>query len=118
MYECEAANQLDDPPEVLSGDDLLVLVLRGGAVELPCQRNDAELWFALDPDELGKAKELCRECPLIVECREGALRRREPWGVWGGEIFDGGRIVAGKRRRGRPRKESHAPVVTLSGVVR
>ena len=30
--------------------------------------------------------------------------RREPWGVWGGEVFVEGRVVAVKRGRGRPRK--------------
>ena len=34
----------------------------------------------------------------------GALKRREPWGVWGGELFIAGVIVARKRPRGRPRK--------------
>ena len=26
----------------------------------------------------------------MAECLEGALERREPWGVWGGELFIGG----------------------------
>ena len=30
--------------------------------------------------------------------------RREPWGVWGGELFVHGKIVAQKRKRGRPPK--------------
>ena len=30
--------------------------------------------------------------------------RREPWGVWGGELFVNGKIVAQKRKRGRPPK--------------
>ena len=33
----------------------------------------------------------------------GAIERHEPWGVWGGEIFDHGTITAQKRARGRPR---------------
>jgi hypothetical protein len=37
----------------------------------------------------------------------GAFERSEPWGVWDGEIFDRGVIVAHKRRPGRPRK--HLP---------
>jgi WhiB family transcriptional regulator, redox-sensing transcriptional regulator len=31
-----------------------------------------------------RAKEICRRCPVIMECREFALRTREPFGVWGG----------------------------------
>ena len=36
--------------------------------------------------------------------RVGAIERNEPWGVWGGEIFDRGVVIARKRPRGRPRK--------------
>jgi WhiB family redox-sensing transcriptional regulator len=34
--------------------------------------------------------------------------RAEPWGVWGGEIFERGAVVPRKRPRGRPRKEDVA----------
>lgn len=30
------------------------------------------------------AKALCATCPVIQQCREHALRVREPFGVWGG----------------------------------
>lgn len=30
------------------------------------------------------AKQTCRQCPVIAQCREWALRTREPYGVWGG----------------------------------
>lgn len=30
------------------------------------------------------AKAICAECPVIQQCREHALRVREPYGVWGG----------------------------------
>ena len=33
-----------------------------------------------------------------------AIERREPWGVWGGELFANGKVLANKRRRGRPPK--------------
>jgi WhiB family redox-sensing transcriptional regulator len=36
----------------------------------------------------------------------GALARREAAGVWGGQIFDNGEIIASKRGRGRPRKDA------------
>ena len=38
------------------------------------------------------------------DCLDGALTRREPWGVWGGELFVHGKVVAQKRKRGRPPK--------------
>ncbi|GLZ81982.1 transcriptional regulator WhiB [Actinorhabdospora filicis] len=72
---------------------------------LPCRTNDADLWFAETPTELEFAKSLCNDCPVKVECLAGALERQEPWGVWGGEIFERGVVVARKRPRGRPRKD-------------
>ncbi len=30
------------------------------------------------------AKAVCLTCPVLVQCREHALRVREPYGVWGG----------------------------------
>ncbi|HET8657916.1 MAG TPA: WhiB family transcriptional regulator [Micromonosporaceae bacterium] len=78
------------------------------AVELPCRKFDPDLWFADSPAELELAKSLCAECPLRVECLAGALERAEPWGVWGGEIFERGAVVPRKRPRGRPRKEDVA----------
>jgi WhiB family redox-sensing transcriptional regulator len=37
-----------------------------------------------------------------AQCLEGALSRQEPAGVWGGELFEEGRIIAKKRKAGRP----------------
>jgi len=71
--------------------------------DLPC-RDDPELFFAESPDDVELAKALCRECPARAACLAGALKRREPWGVWGGELFLRGAIVPRKRPRGRPRK--------------
>ena len=73
-------------------------------LELPCRQYDPDLWFADTPAELEVAKTLCGDCPLKVECLAGAIERAEPWGVWGGEIFERGAIVRRKRPRGRPRK--------------
>ena len=73
-------------------------------VEVPCRRFDPDLWFADSPAELELAKSMCLDCPVRVECLAGALDRSEPWGVWGGEIFDHGVVIARKRPRGRPRK--------------
>ncbi|MGI9007713.1 MAG: WhiB family transcriptional regulator, partial [Streptosporangiaceae bacterium] len=47
-------------------------------------------------------------CPVRRTCLAGAMERREPWGVWGGELFIRGEIVARKRGRGRPRKNDVA----------
>lgn len=74
------------------------------AQALPCRNSPADLWFAESPVDVELAKALCADCPLVKECLAGALERREPWGVWGGELFVQGKTVARKRPRGRPRK--------------
>ncbi|MBA2388858.1 MAG: WhiB family transcriptional regulator [Geodermatophilaceae bacterium] len=83
-----------------------VLELADGpaSAELPCRVQDPELWFAESPADLQTAKALCADCPVRLACLSGALQRGEPWGVWGGEIFDHGVVIAHKRPRGRPRK--------------
>lgn len=73
---------------------------------LPCQDDPLDLFFSDKPAELEEAKALCRACPFRPECLEGALAREEPWGVWGGEIFQAGQVIAFKRPRGRPRKNA------------
>ncbi|KNX36540.1 WhiB family transcriptional regulator [Luteipulveratus halotolerans] len=72
--------------------------------ELPCRVNDPELWFAERPDDVEFAKALCGSCPFREGCLSGAKDRREPWGVWGGELFLQGVVIPRKRPRGRPRK--------------
>ncbi|RLU99341.1 WhiB family transcriptional regulator [Streptomyces griseocarneus] len=71
---------------------------------VPCRSYDPEVFFAESPADVEYAKSLCRTCPLREACLAGALDRREPWGVWGGELFVQGVVVARKRPRGRPRK--------------
>nr|WP_239579082.1 WhiB family transcriptional regulator [Microlunatus panaciterrae] len=84
--------------------------------ELPCRLVDPEVFFAESPLDVEHAKALCQSCPLKTACLAGALERREPWGVWGGELFVQGEVVARKRPRGRPRKypvaEPYAPAAS------
>lgn len=85
---------------------------------LPCH-DDPDLYFAEAPADLEQAKALCQACPVRAECLAGALAREEPWGVWGGEIFQQGAVIARKRPRGRPRKDAtpvEQPVATASVV--
>ncbi len=79
-------------------------VLSSDAAQLPCRTNDAELFFAESPSDVELAKALCGTCPLRQACLTGALERREPWGVWGGELLNQGVVIPRKRPRGRPRK--------------
>jgi len=88
----QAGTDLPDPISLLCLDDL------------PCRVQDPDLWFAESPADLEVAKSFCRDCPARLACLSGAIERREPWGVWGGEIFERGQIVARKRPRGRARQ--------------
>jgi WhiB family redox-sensing transcriptional regulator len=74
-------------------------------LDLPCA-DDPELFFAEAPADVEAAKALCQGCRAREICLEGALERREPWGVWGGELLLRGIVVPRKRPRGRPRKAS------------
>ena len=79
-----------------------------GSTRYPCQAVDPDLWFAEIPADVEQAKSLCRECPVRVSCLATALRRAEPWGVWGGELLIHGQVRPHKRGRGRPRKQPAA----------
>jgi WhiB family redox-sensing transcriptional regulator len=83
-----------------------LLVATAPGTELPCHTVDADLWFAESPADVEAAKALCAPCPLRTACLAGALERREPWGVWGGQLVLSGVVVPRKRPRGRPRKDS------------
>lgn len=64
----------------------------------------AHLFFSEDLTSIAAAKRICARCPVMEQCLEGALARKEPLGVWGGQLFQNGRILMSKRRRGRPPK--------------
>jgi WhiB family transcriptional regulator, redox-sensing transcriptional regulator len=70
---------------------------------LPCGAAP-ELFFADDPGSIARARRMCADCQARAACLDGALQRREPWGVWGGELLLNGVVVGTKRRPGRPRK--------------
>ncbi len=100
IFATTTVEQMTDVADDESAD----VIITFDSDELPCRQHDADLWFAEKPADLETAKSHCRECPLRAECLDGALERAEPWGVWGGEIFDRGVVIARKRPRGRPRK--------------
>ncbi len=88
-------------------------------VDAACRQDleAGELFFSEELHDIAAAKRICAECPVIAPCLEGAIARSEPCGVWGGQLFLNGRILANKRRRGRPpkhpRPEDQLPVVPV-----
>jgi WhiB family redox-sensing transcriptional regulator len=75
---------------------------------VPCRVHDAEIWFAQTPEDVEFAKALCATCPAVELCLAHALEAEVSWGIWGGELFERGVLVARKRPRGRPRNETVA----------
>jgi WhiB family redox-sensing transcriptional regulator len=81
------------------------------AVATPCGQADPETFFAETPQLIDAAKAICQTCAVRKDCLDQAVARREPHGVWGGELFEDGVTVAQKRPRGRPR--THPVLVAL-----
>ena len=77
----------------------------------------AKLFFADELPDIALAKRLCAGCPVLLDCLEAAVARNEQFGVWGGQLFVGGKVVHFKRARGRPpkipRPEEHLPKVPI-----
>ena len=106
--QASQVRQVTGPPVGKAGVPDQSLVAGSGAalpvgLDLPCTQ-DPELFFAESPQDVERAKAICRGCRARIACLAGALERREPWGVWGGELLMCGAIVPRKRPRGRPRK--------------
>jgi WhiB family transcriptional regulator, redox-sensing transcriptional regulator len=57
-----------------------------------CRGEDATLFFGPNHAETKRereqreaiAKEICAACPVVLPCRDHALRHGEVYGVWGG----------------------------------
>ena len=71
-----------------------------------CRGIDSEFFFHPDGERgsgrarrEAMAKQVCKGCPVLEQCRRHALAVQEPYGVWGG-LSEGERddIVRGRRR--------------------
>jgi WhiB family transcriptional regulator, redox-sensing transcriptional regulator len=53
-----------------------------------CQPYGSELFFPANSDfrnsEVGRAKAICRDCPVRGECLQAAMDGGEKIGIWGG----------------------------------
>lgn len=66
-----------------------------------CAQSDPEAWFPETGDgrSARQAVRICRQCPVIAECLEHALERRERYGVWGGTTPNERRALLRARRQ-------------------
>jgi WhiB family redox-sensing transcriptional regulator len=71
-----------------------------------CREVDAELFFHPDQERgaarrrrEAEAKAVCAACPVLAECREEALRKKIPHGVWGGLSEDEREEMATRRAK-------------------
>jgi len=71
-------------------------------LDLACMHENPELFFPISGKkrsalpQIEEAKAVCYDCPIKIECLNGALERRELLGVWGGELVNKGRVIENK----------------------
>ena len=68
----------------------------------PCETAaDPDLWFPTpgDTTTARTAARICRTCPEMRTCLQGAIDRHEPWGIWGGQLISAGKIIRVRARR-------------------
>ena len=53
-----------------------------------CTGHDPDLWFSDSPEDIARARVICRGCPGQLPCLSGALERRETYGIWGATDFN------------------------------
>ena len=56
-----------------------------------CRGLDSDIFYHPDGERgsarerrVATAKAVCAACPVLAQCRDHALKTREPYGVWGG----------------------------------
>lgn len=49
-----------------------------------CREHDPEMFFSEHPADEVRAQRVCYSCPVMADCLQYALDRRERHGVWGG----------------------------------
>ncbi|MHB8504842.1 MAG: WhiB family transcriptional regulator [Acidimicrobiales bacterium] len=105
MFASEVLKELNESAEAVDWDEALCRD-ESGVTTL--------LFFSDEIPDIRQAKSICLGCGLVEPCLAGALERREPAGVWGGELFANGRVLTQKRRRGRPPKNRPAESIQLT----
>lgn len=72
-----------------------------------CIGEEPDLFFPVGTtrpavEQTERAKAICRDCPVIMECLEWSLATAQDAGVWGGHSEDERREIRRARRRRAP----------------
>lgn len=70
-----------------------------------CAQTDPEAFFPDKGENPASAKDICRQCPVQIDCLDFAMRNNEPYGVWGGYTARERQYIRNRfgTKRGRPR---------------
>ena len=71
-------------------------------LEARCREFDPASFFPSDGVGVERARRICAECPVRIECLEYALEYRIDHGVWGGASERERRRILRSRRVGSP----------------
>lgn len=63
-------------------------------VDALCAQTDPEVFFPERGDSGARAKRICGECPVRLQCLDNAMASDEHFGIWGG-------LTEKERRRAR-----------------
>jgi len=99
-FDSENLSGLDLPG--LAGAAVVGTTAEAVAALGACRDLGPGLFFSDELDDIISAKRLCQGCPVQTDCLSEAVARGERYGIWGGQLFEEGRIVLSKRRKGRP----------------
>jgi hypothetical protein len=73
----------DPRPEATASELLDLLETPGWWPRALCREAPFD-WFSTSPEQQASCRAICRACPVRKPCREGAIARAEPYGIWGG----------------------------------
>jgi WhiB family redox-sensing transcriptional regulator len=75
-----------------------------------CVETDPDLFFSDKGEDIERAKNICKVCPILEDCLEQSLKENIPFGVWGGATYDERKLF--KRQ---PRKKLEHIYITMGG---
>ena len=63
-----------------------------------CRTMEPDLFFpGVGESPLVDPEELCGGCPVLADCRTYADNVGNAYGVWGGQLYEDGKIIGGER---------------------